>query len=63
MVIKVHLSNVRPNVFGGCTTGTLCNRFRCLSDGMNLTTERNEVTCAFCLKMLAAKDKREARAS
>lgn len=60
---KTHLSKVRPNAFGGFTTGTLCNRLRVLSDGMNVTTERSEVTCAYCIKMLAAIDKREQRAA
>jgi hypothetical protein len=50
---KIHLSLIRPNAFGGTTTGTLCNRFRCLADGMNLTVERTEVTCSFCLKIIA----------
>lgn len=57
MTIKVHLSNVRKNAFGGITTGTLCNRFRVGNDGMNLTTEPAEVTCSFCLRMINLKKK------
>lgn len=64
--IKVHLSKVRKNAFGGITTGTLCNRFRILAasanddGGMNLTTEPAEVTCAFCRKAIFAAEFYEA---
>jgi hypothetical protein len=54
---KVHMQRVRPGVFGGTVNGTLCNRMRVLADGMNLTDNRAEVTCSFCLRMLAAQDK------
>jgi hypothetical protein len=63
MAIKTHLSKVRPNAFGGHTYGTLCNRYRVMADGMNLTSNEAEVTCSFCLKMLAAKATRERRAA
>jgi hypothetical protein len=54
---KTHMQKVRPGVFGGTVNGTLCNRIRVLSGGMNLTDNRAEVTCSFCLRMLAAQDK------
>lgn len=53
MTIKVHLSKVRKNAFGGTTYTTLCNRYRLTNDGMNLTTEPTKVTCAFCRKLLS----------
>ena len=60
MTIKIHLSNIRPNAFGGMTYGTLCNRFRVSDDGMNLTDKETEVTCFFCLKATQLKQKRAA---
>lgn len=48
----IHFSRVRPNAFGGVTTGTLCNRFQCGEDGMNLTTTETEVTCKLCIRYL-----------
>ena len=45
----IHLSSVKPNRFGGTTTGTLCCRFCLGDDGMNLTTIEAAVTCKLCL--------------
>jgi hypothetical protein len=50
-----HMSRVRKNRFGGTTTGTLCDRFRCEDDGMNLTAVETEVTCKLCLKLMVAR--------
>lgn len=60
MTIKTHMHKTGTH---GSTTvnGTLCNRMRVLADGMNLTDERAQVTCSFCLRLLAALDKRRAR--
>jgi hypothetical protein len=53
MAIKVHLSKVRPNAFGGTTYTTLCNRMSGKVEvGMNCTTEVEEVTCKFCLRLM-----------
>lgn len=60
MATKVHLSKVRPGPFGGTSTGTLCQRLRVLSDGMNCTTDPEQVTCFFCLRIMAAAAKRRA---
>lgn len=49
-----HLSWMRPNAFGGTTTGTWCNRMQGgYSGGMNCTTEAAQVTCKFCQKKIA----------
>lgn len=40
--------------WGGEGTGTLCNRMALSDDGMNLSDIREEVTCKFCLKQIAA---------
>jgi hypothetical protein len=51
--VKVHLSKVTPNRWGGFNTTSLCGRLNKQSrDGMNLTATRNEVTCGFCLKLM-----------
>ena len=57
MAIKVHLSRVRKNAFGGTTYSTLCDRFRVTDDGMNLTTNPEEVTCKLCLARLPREQK------
>ena len=51
--VRTHMVRVRPSAFGGILTTSLCGRLRTLSDGMNLTHNRDDVTCAFCLKRLA----------
>ena len=61
MAIKTHLSKTRPGVFGGTSTGTLCQRLRILADGMNVTTDEAKVTCKFCLGLMAAAAKRAER--
>lgn len=50
----VHLSVTKPNRFGGSTTRSLCNRNALTDDGMNLGDE-SEVTCKFCLAIMARK--------
>jgi|GEM_PF-4867298 len=46
-----HLSNIRR--FADRTiTGTLCNRMSC--GEINCSTDAAEVTCKFCLRMMAA---------
>lgn len=59
MTIKVHMVR-RSNWFGGQKLSSLCGRVRTMADGMNITDNRHEVTCKFCLKNLAATDTRAA---
>lgn len=47
--MKTHFAKTRRNAFGGETTSSLCGRLNAASvDGMNITGEAAEVTCAFC---------------
>lgn len=59
----VHLSITRPSAFGGIKTTSLCGRLRTTGDGMNLTADRAEVNCKFCLKKLLARPHRPADAT
>lgn len=52
MPIKIHMHRTYERM-GGQVNTTLCGRMRCTSDGMNLTTDEDAVTCAFCLRRLA----------
>lgn len=56
----IHMGVVRNLPFGSdaTLTTTLCGRFRGLSDGMNLTTSKEEVTCKLCLRRLELADRR-----
>ena len=48
-----HWYQVKPGVFGGTLTTSLCGRLRTTSDGMNLTDDMKEVSCKFCIKSLS----------
>jgi hypothetical protein len=54
--MKIHRQVTRPAPFsGGMLTTSMCGRLNAASkDGMNLTTNPGEVTCAFCLQKMAA---------
>ncbi len=50
----LHKENNRPNRYGGTNYGTLCRRTNRQSrDGMNIAFIDDEVTCKFCLKLMA----------
>lgn len=52
--MKLHKDRQRRNAFGGTTYTTLCGRMnRQSSDGMNIADTDAEVTCKFCLKLMA----------
>lgn len=52
--MKIHLGYHRANAWGGYNTGSHCRRLNKLSeDGMNITDDPKEVTCKFCLKLMA----------
>jgi len=52
--MKIHLALVRNNAWGGITTGSHCRRLnKSCDDGMNITDDPKEVTCKFCLKLMA----------
>jgi hypothetical protein len=55
--VVMHLSVTRPGAWGGTLTTALCGRLRTLNDGMNLAETEKDVTCKFCLKMLAKREK------
>lgn len=55
----IHLSDMRPNRYGGFNTTTLCRRLRTLGDGMNLTAVKSEVTCKFCLARMNREPKKK----
>jgi hypothetical protein len=47
--MKTHFAIQTKGAFGSTLTTTLCGRMNAKSaDGMNSTTDRAEVTCAFC---------------
>lgn len=50
--LVIHLSDMRPNRHGGFNVSSACRRLRTLSDGMNLTDNRKDVTCKLCLKAM-----------
>lgn len=51
-----HKDKNRPNRYGGTTYGTLCGRMNsACSDGMNVADTDAEVTCKFCLRLMAPK--------
>lgn len=53
--MKLHKHKNRPNRFGGTTYTTLCGRMNAASsDGMNVAETEAEVTCKFCLRIMAA---------
>lgn len=55
--MKLHKSDNRPNKYGGTNYRTLCGRTNGRSlDGMNVADTDEEVTCAFCLKIMARKE-------
>ena len=60
--MKIHYAKTRPAPFGkGTLTSSLCGKLNAGSrDGMNITPDRAEVTCSYCLKRLEAMDRREA---
>lgn len=61
MAIKVHMSKVRPNAFGGTTYTTLCNRLSGqVAVGFNATENPDDVTCLFCRRFMAVERKRAA---
>lgn len=48
-----HFAKVTPNEYGGFRTSTLCGRTNSQSkDGMNSSSNEDEVTCKFCMKAL-----------
>ena len=49
---KMHLAIDRPGPFGGTVHTTLCNRISNASDDSNRTSDKNEVTCAICLRRI-----------
>jgi hypothetical protein len=49
----IHKQILRPGPFGGTVNTTLCGRVATGSDGMNIG---GEVTCKFCLKILAKRE-------
>jgi hypothetical protein len=54
--MKQHFAVVKPNRFGGHNYSTLCGRQNKQSDdGGNSTALHSQVTCKFCLKILAQK--------
>lgn len=54
--MKLHKDNNRPNRWGGTTYGSLCGRLNAqCEDGMNVALTDEEVTCKFCLRIMAAK--------
>jgi hypothetical protein len=56
----IHFSRIKKhNAFRGTTTGTLCNRFRIIRDGMNIETDQAKVTCKLCLAKLAIQKAKE----
>ena len=59
--VKLHMSDMRPNLWGGVTTSTLCRRSKVMDDGMNIADDESKVTCLFCLKELRAKKERDAK--
>jgi hypothetical protein len=50
-----HLQWKRPSALGGSVNGTWCNRMQVTSEGMNLTDDPQQVTCAFCKKKMEAR--------
>ena len=49
--MKIHMRLAREGAFWGTFTGSLCGRLnKASTDGMNITTIRADVTCAFCRK-------------
>jgi len=51
MAVKTHFSKFwqrRETTI----TGTLCNRMSNAGDDLNVTTERDKVTCKFCQRLL-----------
>lgn len=52
--MKTHFAVSGRGAFGGTLTTTLCGRMNAKSeDGMNSTEAAADVTCAFCLTILA----------
>jgi hypothetical protein len=52
--VKTHLSIVRPGPFGGTLYTSLCRRMSGKSEGgMNVTDNRADVTCDYCLRAIA----------
>lgn len=52
--MKLHLNYLVPNQYGGYNTGTVCGRENKQSDdGTNSTHVHSEVTCKFCLTIMA----------
>ena len=50
----LHKSWVKANAFGGTTYTTQCNRVSGRgADGMNIADSDAEVTCKFCLQIIA----------
>lgn len=59
--MKTHMYVTRRNAFGGTTTSSLCGRLNAASaDGMNITGDRKQVTCGFCLKLMRAEPQSDA---
>lgn len=58
-----HLSKVRRLGPDSFRTGTLCNRMSNASDDLNVETDEADVTCKFCVRMIAANEKRFLRES
>lgn len=54
-----HLSKITERRFH-TVTGTLCNRMSNAGDDLNVTDVAAEVTCKFCLRLMAASEKRRA---
>jgi hypothetical protein len=62
MAMKLHKDNNRPNRYGGTRYGTLCGRMNAaFDDGMNVANTDAEVTCKFCLNLMAIRAKAGAR--
>lgn len=52
--MKLHREDNRPNQYGGTNYRTLCRRTnRSCDDGMNVADSDDEVTCKFCLNIMA----------
>lgn len=56
-----HHQIYRSTAFGGALNTTLCGRMSgCLAEGMNVAVGNEDVTCKFCLAILARKQRQGA---
>lgn len=61
--MKLHAGMMRPNRYGGFNNNSLCGRTsRASCDGMNIAPTDEEVTCKFCLNLMASSASRAKRA-